>query len=45
MLTHRKDNFDIRGFLHGRLGELPPRPNPVVMTLEEESRIKSVRRR
>ena len=38
-----KDEFDLRGFLDGRLVELPPRPEPELMTGEEKRRFKNVR--
>ena len=37
-----KDEFDLRGFLDGRLVELPPRPEPELMTAEEKRRFKNV---
>jgi len=35
-LADCQGTFDIREFLRGGLGELPPRPNPVTMTYEEQ---------
>jgi len=38
-----KDEFDLRGFLDGRLVELPPRPEPELMSAEEKRLFKNVR--
>jgi len=38
-----EDEFDLRGFLDGRLVKLPPRPEPKLMTGEEKRRFKNVR--
>lgn len=42
-LADWKDNFDIREFLCGGLGKIPPRPKPAILTLEDERIIKAVR--
>ena len=42
-LGNPQDNFDVHKFLRGELEELPPMPNPVVVTGEGEPRFKGVR--
>jgi len=41
--NHYQDEFDFRGFLDDKLGELPPRPTPTFMTVEEKRRLLDVR--
>jgi len=40
---NRQDDFDVHRFLRGELEELPPMPNPVVVTGEGNPRFKGVR--
>ena len=42
-LENPQDSFDVRKFLRSELEELPPMPNPVVVTEEGKPRFKGVR--
>lgn len=41
--NNRQDTFDVRRFLRGELEELPPMPNPVVVTGKGKPQFKGVR--